>query len=572
MGRRSGIPETSMADKKTSNKKIDAGQKPQRLAAARLFAFGVALVLLLAAFLRLWGAGWGLPSAMHYFSYHPDENVVLMAAMRVNPLAGVFDPGFYNYGSLYIYFTSFAILLGQGWGLIRLPESGGLFSQIGEFSKLFMAGRMVSVLLGVATVYVTYALGRRLYGRRAGLAAALIMALLPIHVMHSKFLAVDVTATFFVALSLLYAAKISEEGRWADYIAAGIFAGLAAATKYNAGLVILAPAAAHLVSGRRVVSARLLLLPVAALVVFLAGTPGIFINPRQFMHDFTYELMHVRTGHGFVFEGTGSGFVYHYTHSLLAGMGLPLLILSTAGTVLAAVQRRRGQVALLSFLVAYYIVIGAAEVRFARYTLLLLPVLAVFAAGFSKWGIESLAKRGRRAGRIGVALLAIALIYTGAYSSAIDCIYARTDTRDSAAAWIESNIPHGSGIMFPTVPWFYTPPVSPYFGALNPEDRYIKSLEVSCYRLIVDKNQEWNTGALKESGWAVLSSFEYEDRLRIRNQEALDYFGALEQDYRLVRRCKSVPSIFGIRVPVGAGLPHDMSYASPEILIYKRDR
>ncbi|HAH86897.1 MAG TPA: hypothetical protein DCL60_05950 [Armatimonadetes bacterium] len=210
--------------------------------------------------------------------------------------------------------------------------------------------------------------------------------------------------------------------------------------------------------------------------------------------------------------------------------------------------------------------------RFARYTLLLLPVLAVFAAGFSKWGIESLAKRGRRAGRIGVALLAIALIYTGAYSSAIDCIYARTDTRDSAAAWIESNIPHGSGIMFPTVPWFYTPPVSPYFGALNPEDRYIKSLEVSCYRLIVDKNQEWNTGALKESGWAVLSSFEYEDRLRIRNQEALDYFGALEQDYRLVRRCKSVPSIFGIRVPVGAGLPHDMSYASPEILIYKRDR
>jgi hypothetical protein len=285
-----------------------------------------------------------------------------------------------------------------------------------------------------------------------------------------------------------------------------------------------------------------------------------------------YEVVHVRTGHGLVFVGTGSGFVYHYTHSLLAGMGLPLLILSTTGVVFAAVRRRAGEVALLSFLAAYYIVIGMAEVRFARYTLLFLPVLSVFAAGFSAWGIGCLAKRSRPAGIAGAVILALVIIYTGAYSSAIDRIYAGEDTRDSAAAWIESNVPQGAGITFPTVPWFYTPPLSPYFGALNPDDRYARALEMQHYRLIVDKDREWDSDTLKESGWAVLSSFEYEDRLRIHDRTALDYFSALDRNYRLVRRFRNEPSLFGIRVPVGVKLPHDMSYASPEILVYEKGK
>ena len=38
-------------------------------------------VLGLAALLRVWGLAWGLPSATHYFSYHPDESRVLQVAM-----------------------------------------------------------------------------------------------------------------------------------------------------------------------------------------------------------------------------------------------------------------------------------------------------------------------------------------------------------------------------------------------------------------------------------------------------------------------------------------------------------
>ena len=42
--------------------------------------------------------------------------------------------------------------------------------------------RFAAALLGVATVYLVYELGRLLYGRRAGLLAALLMALMPYHV------------------------------------------------------------------------------------------------------------------------------------------------------------------------------------------------------------------------------------------------------------------------------------------------------------------------------------------------------------------------------------------------------
>ena len=250
--------------------------------ARRLAVLAITAVLALAVGLRVWGIGWGLPTALHYFSYHPDETMVLFAATNVNFLEGQLDPGFYNYGSLYIYLVSISILLGSISGLVNLT-SGDALLDVGEMAKLYMGGRIVALLLGIATVCLVYTLGKRAYGRGVGLLAALFMAVMPIHVMHSKFLAVDVPATFFVVLALLFAVRISEGHRLRDYLLAGVFAGLAAGTKYNAGLVVLAPIVTHLASGKakpllRVFSAKLLCVLIAAAVGFLIGTPGAVLN------------------------------------------------------------------------------------------------------------------------------------------------------------------------------------------------------------------------------------------------------------------------------------------------------
>ena len=57
--------------------------------------------------------------------------------------------------------------------------------------------------LGVATVYLVYELGRLLYGRRTGLLAALLMALMPYHVVVSRQVLLDGPMTLFATLTLV---------------------------------------------------------------------------------------------------------------------------------------------------------------------------------------------------------------------------------------------------------------------------------------------------------------------------------------------------------------------------------
>lgn len=539
----------------------------------------LSVIIILAAGLRIWGIRWGLPSSLHYFSYHPDETVNLLAAMRINFFEGQLDPDFYHYGSLFFYLVSIATLIGMGVGLINLPPDDP-FSRISEFADLYMAGRIVALLLGVATVYLVYRIARLAYGRRAGLFAALLMAVVPIHVTHSKFLAVDVPATFFVAATLVFALRIVERQRFRDYLFAGLFAGFAAGTKYNAALVLLSPMVAHLIVNKarpslRLISPKLWTIPIAAAAGFIIATPGVLLNTPKFVHDFTSELRHARTGHGFVFMDTPIGLVYHVSHSLWAGMGVPLLALSAVGVLYALIRRRPSDVVLLAFLIPYYLVIGVSQVKFARYTIPMLPVLVVLAAGVSADATRRLLA-GPAFSRCVLApiaglLLVLITVHTAAYSVVLNSTYGRRDTRDACALWVREHVPPGSSIGLPTLPWFYTPPLDPFFGFVNPSDRWKQVEEFSDYPLVVSRESEWNAQFLESEkpDYVILSEFEYEDRIRVKDPAVREYFDVLERDYKLECRFARAQPLYP-RYFFARHLPHDMSYASPTTLVYSR--
>ena len=78
-------------------------------------------ILALALALRLWGITWGLPSATHYFSYHPDESVMLeYSTQTLNVFTGHLLPHFYNYGSLQLYLVCFASTLAALFGAVDI--------------------------------------------------------------------------------------------------------------------------------------------------------------------------------------------------------------------------------------------------------------------------------------------------------------------------------------------------------------------------------------------------------------------------------------------------------------------
>jgi hypothetical protein len=66
-----------------------------------------------------------------------------------------------------------------------------------------LVGRLMSVAFGIGTVYLVYLVGKTLYTRRIGMIAALIIALMPYHVVVTRQILLDGPLAFFATLSLL---------------------------------------------------------------------------------------------------------------------------------------------------------------------------------------------------------------------------------------------------------------------------------------------------------------------------------------------------------------------------------
>jgi 4-amino-4-deoxy-L-arabinose transferase-like glycosyltransferase len=372
----------------------------------------LALVLLLALALRLWGIGWGLPSATHYFSYHPDESMVLLYAMSMNVFQGHLLPHFYNYGSLQLYLVLLAntlfFVFGHGALIVQ-----NYATQTSQWAQQFLVGRLLTVGMGVGTVWATYALGRCIWGIRAGLAGALILAILPLHVQHSHWLTVDVPATFWATISLVWSARLltGDPKPLRAALLAGMFAGFAIATKYNLALALLPLAFAALcppassVSDeprpRRKYLVAGILGCVAAALAFLVTCPGVFLEWPVFLGGIRYEAYHVQHLPDLAFLDTGNGFLYQIRTNFDAGLGLPLLVLCACALGYALWRRERGDGLLAAFALPYFLVISLAEVRYARYIIPLLPILAV-------WSGRVLAELSRGA-RIPLGKAALAL-------------------------------------------------------------------------------------------------------------------------------------------------------------------
>jgi hypothetical protein len=98
----------------------------------------------------------------------------------------------------------------------------------------------VSALAGVITVYLVYEIGRQLYGRRAGLVAALLMALMPYHVVVSRQVLLDGPMTMFATLTLLLLVRFVLSGRAAWLYATGAAMGLTFLSKETSIVLLFA--------------------------------------------------------------------------------------------------------------------------------------------------------------------------------------------------------------------------------------------------------------------------------------------------------------------------------------------
>lgn len=106
-----------------------------------------------------------------------------------------------------------------------------------------VAVRLWSVILGLLTIAVVYAIGNRLFSKNAGLASALIVAVAPFHVQYSQ----EVRMYSLMGLLLmgvtwcyLQATRNDAEKRWLWWGAFGVLAGLAMHTQQLSAFFLVA--------------------------------------------------------------------------------------------------------------------------------------------------------------------------------------------------------------------------------------------------------------------------------------------------------------------------------------------
>ena len=301
--------------------------------------------------------------------------------------------------------------------------------------------RVASAAAGVATVYLTYELGRLLYGRRAGLFAALLMALMPYHVVVTRQVLLDGPMTMFATLALVLLCRFVLSGRPAWLYATGAAMGLTFLSK-ETGIVLI-----------------------GAIFAFLALTPEVRVRLRDVaiatgamalvIAPFPLTLMsagHTGTGESYLtwqlFRRPNHDWLF-YPETVPEVIGPLVLVAAAAGLWLLRREGSWKEVLLLCWVAVPVVFFQLWPVKGYQYLLPIAVPLAVLAG--RALASPRLVSRGLAAACVaivGVSLLVptwdrVASAGTGSFLAGSGGLPGGRETGE----WIDANVPEGSTFM-----------------------------------------------------------------------------------------------------------------------------
>jgi hypothetical protein len=558
----------------------------------RAHRMALAAIVLGHLFLCTWGIGWGVPSVVRnclYFakeaevrasledvtpeavaqsmtaererlagsrfnpirSYHPDESNFIKSVSNMNPRRLDFNPHFFYHGPLYIYL--FGAVLGAGalTGAIEVTQDILFYFLHPEaIARFYLAGRLLSAFASAGCVFLTFGIAAALYDRATGFVAAAALAVCPLLVINAHYVYVDTTALFFVCAAALCAVRLLAADTWRWHVLAGVACGLAAATKYPAGIVgLLVPVAGWLRSRggaarwRAAVGPRPLVAGACALGAFLVVCPFPIIASGEFFGTFFGASVKA----GFSTFPSWQGFPF-YARALYHGMGFPLAACAAVGLVVLAAKRGRGDLLVAAAVAGGYLFFASVGFRYDRYILVLVPFLCIAAA-------RAVTALGRRRPAAAGVLAAVAVMPSLLFTVGYDRVFAARNVRTTAGLWLAEYVPAGSRIGVTRQPFqFEQPPIN--------ERRYRLCI------LGLDKA----VLAREKPDVVVLNEINY--RTRLAGAGPLDPRRAFMREllqggrYRLAKRFHTPPTVFGL--PFNTRPSEDYLYLYPEILVFRR--
>lgn len=313
----------------------------RQVLANRLF---LGLVLIEGAFLRLW--------QLTTMGYNTDEAVYsgTAAAIAGNTALAPFFPIF----RAHPLFSQFILAV-----IYR-------FTGVNDW-----AGRVEAVVFGLIAIFIAYKIGDLLYSQRTGLIAALIIALMPIHVIVSRQFLLDGPMTTMATLTLYFLARYAKSGRGLWLYLTAVAMGLTFLAK-ETGVVMIAAIYAFLaLSPELRVRIRDVAVSLGIFVVTILPFPLSLLLARSGstgQNYFVYQLFR-RPNHDPLF----------YFQVLPGGINPLVLIVALVGIVILFRQRTWREKLLLLWIAVPGLFFELWPVKGYQYLLPIIVPISVFA-------------------------------------------------------------------------------------------------------------------------------------------------------------------------------------------------
>ena len=272
-----------------------------------------------------------------------------------------------------------------------------------------LRGRYVVALLGVGTLFAVFLVGRELYGSKTGLLGALLLAIMPYHVIVTRQLLLDGPAVLCITFAFWMFARFVRTERLEWLAASAATLGLAVLTKETAIVLAGTMVIFLLVSAQVRRPARALALTVGVLVaVSLVFPLAISLAGRSAtgQNYLTWQLTR-SSNHAETF----------YLTTIPAAIGFALIAVAALGLVFR-VNRTWRELLLGLWVLVPFVIFEVYPLKGYQYLLPLAPPLAVLAAR----GMTTLHLPGRwdrftsTIARPAVAAVVVASLLTGTWS------------------------------------------------------------------------------------------------------------------------------------------------------------
>lgn len=416
------------------------------------------VLVILSIFIRLPMLFYGVPFDLG----HEDENGFIGCALNYGATKSL-EPILTWYPAFFTYILAAAFGVYYLFCLIFSDINSSIDFAL-EFlmypGKFHLIGRLISLIFSICSVLLMYASGKHYRNQTTGLIAAIFFTFSTTVLVRTSWALPDATYVVLTILSLFLLIKYTNSAKLAHLLWSGFCCGLAIATKYNVGTLLLVGVSGIIYMSLAyssnnatgftrflftlIKSKALYLYGIFIIIGFFVGTPYFIFDIYTHLNSLGWEIGRLNQ------EAAGSSallsqlpYLWIVSELFIWEQGVGLLVL--AGLSCAIFQCFKGDkshLILLPFIAISIAIVGRYNKHSLHYLLPVFPAIFITSA----YGIEKAINKIANSKSLIVVLLIVAILFSASKLYNYSSYYAKQDTRVASREWILRNISEGSSV------------------------------------------------------------------------------------------------------------------------------